>query len=66
MLGYVFLIEQLYHILIYLMIMLQVSMFIVDLDVGFRQSPMLLIEDFMTDPTKDVLVQVKKDYTFCL
>jgi hypothetical protein len=30
----------------------------VDLDVGFRQNPMLLVEDFMRDPQQDILVQV--------
>ena len=29
-----------------------------DLDVGFRQSPMLLVENFMKDDSVDILVQV--------
>jgi hypothetical protein len=45
---------------------IQVSMFIVDLDVGFRQNPMLLIDGFMKDPSKDVLVQVFNHINFYL
>ena len=37
---------------------LQVNIFMVDLDVGFRQSPLLLVQDFMRDPSQDILVQV--------
>lgn len=33
----------------------------VDLDVGFRQSPMLLVEEFMQDDSQDILVQVGTD-----
>jgi hypothetical protein len=38
----------------------------VDLDVGFRQSPMLLVEDFMRDPSQDILVQVGEKRKMCL